>query len=170
VIRIASGFHSVKAFTGPADHFLHESQWQYPIAAGSPVTVNWTAPQKHDPLYVLVSIACLLVLLPPRPGRRSIVAASAPVALFWILRADGTAVLTQAPRFFADTPAAAFVRSGATTLLYRLLQDPDAARMSIGGILCVGEHRRSSNFQEPPDETLLLPRIAVRPQVPGRSP
>ena len=63
VIRIASGFQSVKAFTGPADHFLHESQWQYPIAAGSPVTVNWTAPQKHDPLYVLFSIACLLVLL-----------------------------------------------------------------------------------------------------------
>jgi hypothetical protein len=50
VIRIASGFQSVKALTGPADHFRHESQWQYPIATGSPVIVNWTAPQKHDPL------------------------------------------------------------------------------------------------------------------------
>ena len=45
----AEGCHSVKAFTGPADHVRHESQWQYPIATGSPVTVNSTAPQKHLP-------------------------------------------------------------------------------------------------------------------------
>jgi hypothetical protein len=28
VIRTASGFHSVKAFTGPPDHDRHELQWQ----------------------------------------------------------------------------------------------------------------------------------------------
>jgi uroporphyrinogen-III synthase len=34
----ASGFQSVKAFTGAADQDRHELQWQYPIASGSPVT------------------------------------------------------------------------------------------------------------------------------------
>jgi hypothetical protein len=50
VIFTASGFHKVKALTGPADQLRHDSQWQYPIAAGSPLTVNCTAPQKQLPL------------------------------------------------------------------------------------------------------------------------
>jgi hypothetical protein len=37
--------------TGPADQCRHDSQWQYPIAAGSPDTVNSTAPQKHLPAW-----------------------------------------------------------------------------------------------------------------------
>jgi hypothetical protein len=49
VICTASGFHKVKALTGPADQWRQESQWQYPIAAGSPLTVNRTAPQKQLP-------------------------------------------------------------------------------------------------------------------------
>jgi hypothetical protein len=49
VTRTASGFHSVNALTGDADHARQESQWQYPIATGAPVTVNSTAPQKHSP-------------------------------------------------------------------------------------------------------------------------
>jgi len=28
VIRTASGFHKVKALTGPADQLRHDSQWQ----------------------------------------------------------------------------------------------------------------------------------------------
>jgi hypothetical protein len=44
-----SGFHSVKAFTGPADQCRHDSQWQKPIAAGSPTTSNSTSPQKQRP-------------------------------------------------------------------------------------------------------------------------
>jgi hypothetical protein len=44
-----SGFHSVKALTGPADHARHEEQWQYPIATGSPLALRRTAPQKQDP-------------------------------------------------------------------------------------------------------------------------
>src|SRR3954468_16378154 len=47
----ASGFQSVKALTGAAAQLRHDSQWQYPIAAGSPLTVNWTAPQKQLPAY-----------------------------------------------------------------------------------------------------------------------
>jgi hypothetical protein len=137
VIRIASGFHSVKAFTGPADHFLHESQWQYPIAAGSPVTVNWTAPQKHDPLYVLVSIACLLVLLPPDPAgdRLSLHRCRMPS---WILRADWTAVLTQAPPFFADTPGRRFRSLGDGYIIVSIVAARRRSRTSIGGILCLG--------------------------------
>jgi hypothetical protein len=50
VTRTDSGFHSVNAFTGDADQLRQESQWQYPIAAGAPVTVTSTAPQKHVPL------------------------------------------------------------------------------------------------------------------------
>jgi hypothetical protein len=49
VIFTASGFHSEKAFTGAADQLRHESQWQYPVAAGSPLTLNWTDPQKQLP-------------------------------------------------------------------------------------------------------------------------
>jgi hypothetical protein len=43
----ASGFQSVNALTGPADQRRHDSQWQYPMPSGLPVTVNFTAPQKH---------------------------------------------------------------------------------------------------------------------------
>lgn len=46
----AVGGHRVKAFTGPADQCRQEVQWQYPIATGSPLTENSTAPQKHLPL------------------------------------------------------------------------------------------------------------------------
>jgi hypothetical protein len=49
VIVSASGCHRVKALTGPADQERHDSQWQYPMAAGAPVTVNWTEPQKQLP-------------------------------------------------------------------------------------------------------------------------
>jgi hypothetical protein len=45
----ASGFQSVKAFTGPADQLRQEAQWQYPAPTASPVTVISTAPQKHLP-------------------------------------------------------------------------------------------------------------------------
>jgi hypothetical protein len=54
-MRRDSGFQSVKAFTGPADHRRQESQWQYPIATGSPVTSNCTAPQKQAPLWLAMS-------------------------------------------------------------------------------------------------------------------
>src|SRR5476651_1734168 len=55
VMRTASGFHNVNALTGLADQLRHDSQWQKPIAAGSPLTVSWTAPQKQLPLYSLAS-------------------------------------------------------------------------------------------------------------------
>jgi heat shock protein HslJ len=51
VTLTASASHSVNALTGPADQWRHDSQWQYPIADGSPVTVNRTDPQKQ--LHVL---------------------------------------------------------------------------------------------------------------------
>src|ERR1700759_986442 len=44
--------HRVNALTGPADQLRQEVQWQNPIAAGWPVTVSSTAPQKQFPLYV----------------------------------------------------------------------------------------------------------------------
>jgi hypothetical protein len=50
VIFTASGFHRLNAFTGPVDQLRQDSQWQYPIAAGAPLTVNWTVPQKQLPL------------------------------------------------------------------------------------------------------------------------
>jgi hypothetical protein len=40
--------------TGPADQWRHDSQWQYPIAAGAPVTSNFTSPQKQLPDRVLM--------------------------------------------------------------------------------------------------------------------
>src|SRR3954465_2814747 len=52
VILTAVGGHSVNALTGPADQLRHDRQWQNPIAAGWPVTVSSTAPQKQLPLYV----------------------------------------------------------------------------------------------------------------------
>src|SRR5580698_3830521 len=52
------GFHSVKAFTGPADQLRHDSQWQYPIPAGSPETSNCTSPQKQLPSWIF-SLAML---------------------------------------------------------------------------------------------------------------
>src|ERR1022692_880144 len=57
----ASGFHSVKAFTGPADQWRQDSQWQKPIAAGSPLTENSTAPQKHCPLCSLIGTSFVFV-------------------------------------------------------------------------------------------------------------
>ncbi|HWD36542.1 MAG TPA: hypothetical protein VG840_10295, partial [Casimicrobiaceae bacterium] len=51
----------VNAFTGPADQCRHDSQWQYPIAAGSPVAVNCTAPQKQLPACCFLS----LIFRPP---------------------------------------------------------------------------------------------------------
>jgi len=45
-----SGFHSENAFTGPADQWRQDSQWQYPIASGDPDTSSSTAPQKQLPL------------------------------------------------------------------------------------------------------------------------
>src|ERR1700693_491583 len=57
VTRTASGFHKVKALTGPPDQDLHDRQWQYPIASGSPETPTWTAPQKHSPLCVVAIVA-----------------------------------------------------------------------------------------------------------------
>jgi len=53
VTRTDSGFQSVNAFTGDADQVRHESQWQYPMFTGAPATAICTAPQKHDPSYVL---------------------------------------------------------------------------------------------------------------------
>jgi hypothetical protein len=50
VIRTLCGGHNVKALTGPADQCRHDVQWQYPMPAGSPLTVNCTAPQKQLPL------------------------------------------------------------------------------------------------------------------------
>ena len=50
VIRTASGFQSVNALMGPADQWRQDSQWQYPIAAGAPVTSNSTSPQKQRPV------------------------------------------------------------------------------------------------------------------------
>jgi len=44
----------VKAFTGAAAQLRHDSQWQYPIATGSPLTVSSIAPQKQLPLNCLV--------------------------------------------------------------------------------------------------------------------
>src|SRR5258708_3833059 len=52
VILTESGCHRVNALTGPADQLRQELQWQNPIAAGWPVTVSSTAPQKQPPLYV----------------------------------------------------------------------------------------------------------------------
>jgi hypothetical protein len=49
-----SGFHRLNALTGPPDHDLHDRQWQYPIASGSPETSSFTAPQKHSPLCVAI--------------------------------------------------------------------------------------------------------------------
>jgi hypothetical protein len=58
-MAMASGGHSVKAFTGAADHCRQEVQWQYPIAAGLPTARNSTAPQKQRPLYSLsVGMVC----------------------------------------------------------------------------------------------------------------
>jgi hypothetical protein len=48
-MRTASGFHKVKALTGAPDQLRQDSQWQYPIAEASPLTVNCTAPQKQLP-------------------------------------------------------------------------------------------------------------------------
>jgi hypothetical protein len=48
-MRTESGFHRVNALTGAADHVRQESQWQYPMFTGAPVTAICTAPQKHDP-------------------------------------------------------------------------------------------------------------------------
>ncbi|MDH4086719.1 MAG: hypothetical protein OEV04_06770 [Nitrospira sp.] len=42
----------MKALTGAADQARQDSQWQYPIAAGSPLTVKRTAPQKQLPWYM----------------------------------------------------------------------------------------------------------------------
>ena len=53
VTLIASGGQRLKAFTGPPDHDRQDRQWQYPIAAGSPVASRRTAPQKHSPTYVI---------------------------------------------------------------------------------------------------------------------
>src|SRR6187455_2648475 len=50
VILTAPGRHNVYALTGPADQWRHDSQWQYPIATGSPVTRSEIAPQKQLPL------------------------------------------------------------------------------------------------------------------------
>jgi hypothetical protein len=44
-----SGFQSVKALTGAADHDLQDWQWQYHIASGCPDTSTSTTPQKHAP-------------------------------------------------------------------------------------------------------------------------
>src|SRR5262249_39036321 len=49
VTRTASGFHRLKAFTGPPDHERQDRQWQYPIASGAPVTSSVTAPQEQLP-------------------------------------------------------------------------------------------------------------------------
>jgi len=50
VIRTASGFQRLKAFTGPPDHERQERQWQYPMASGDPMTSTSTAPQKQFPI------------------------------------------------------------------------------------------------------------------------
>src|SRR4051794_4922877 len=50
VMVTAAGAQSVNALTGPADHFRHEAQWQYPIATGAPTTRSSTSPQKQLPL------------------------------------------------------------------------------------------------------------------------
>jgi hypothetical protein len=55
VIRTASGFHKLKALTGPPDHERQELQWQYPIASGDPETSISTAPQKHLPFKLIDS-------------------------------------------------------------------------------------------------------------------
>src|SRR5262249_33913332 len=57
VTRTVSGFQRVKALTGAADQDLHDWQWQYPIASGSPVTSTCTAPQEHWPLCVAAIVA-----------------------------------------------------------------------------------------------------------------
>jgi len=60
VTRTASGFHRLKAFTGPPDQERQERQWQYPMASGAPVTSTSTAPQKQLPvcfMYVLPQLA-----------------------------------------------------------------------------------------------------------------
>src|SRR5262249_13425983 len=57
----ASGCQSVKALTGPADQLRHDSQWQYPMPTGSPLTLNWTEPQKQLPLCSLLTIISLLL-------------------------------------------------------------------------------------------------------------
>src|SRR4051794_16697095 len=55
--RTASGFHRVKALTGPPDHDRHERQWQYPMPSGSPATSICTVPQKHAPVcFVVISL------------------------------------------------------------------------------------------------------------------
>ena len=59
VTRTASGFHRLKAFTGPPDHDRQDRQWQYPMASGAPVVSSLTAPQKQLPAYVIA---------PPRLG------------------------------------------------------------------------------------------------------
>jgi hypothetical protein len=51
-MRTAFGGQSVNALTGPADQLRHDSQWQYPMAIGLPLTVRCTDPQKQDPSYV----------------------------------------------------------------------------------------------------------------------
>jgi hypothetical protein len=61
VIIRAPGFHRLKAFTGPADQWRQDSQWQKPIATGSPLTKNSTAPQKHFPLCSLIGTSFLFV-------------------------------------------------------------------------------------------------------------
>src|SRR5262245_55284629 len=70
VIRTASGAHSVNALTGPADQLRHELQWQNPIAAGAPVTVISTAPQKQLPLYVSLVMAAIGQQSPCRTQHR----------------------------------------------------------------------------------------------------
>jgi hypothetical protein len=50
----------VKAVTGAADQDLHDWQWQYPIASGSPETSKRTAAQKHSPLCVGAIVASSL--------------------------------------------------------------------------------------------------------------
>lgn len=54
----------MKALTGPADQRRHESQWQYPMATGLPVTANSTAPQKQRPVWLVSA----LIVDPLRDG------------------------------------------------------------------------------------------------------
>ncbi len=46
VICTASGFHNVKALTGAADQVRQDSQWQYPMAVGSPWP--WIEPRRKS--------------------------------------------------------------------------------------------------------------------------
>jgi hypothetical protein len=63
MILTVSSFQRLKAFTGPADHDLHDLQWQYPIASGAPDTSSLTAPQKQVPLCVAILISYCKTIL-----------------------------------------------------------------------------------------------------------